>query len=89
MIESRSRYLRVDRRDLAYLKFIIESYEGLAVLSTVEPRDAVVRIGYPGCSEDDLSDLLRALAAEIRLMEVPRPVGYRDGLPDMPKREVY
>ena len=88
MFESCARYFRVARHDLVYLKFILEAYEGLAVLSTVEREGAVVRIGYPRFSAGDVDQLLKALGSEIDLQEVPQPAGFCDGLPPTPIRKV-
>ncbi len=81
MFETQARYFRVDRRDLVYLKFILEAYEGLAVLSTVEREGMVVRVAYPHFSATDVEALLKALAGEIAITEVPRPAGCPDTLP--------
>jgi hypothetical protein len=81
MFHSQARYFRVNRHDLVYLKFILEAYEGLAVLSTVERERAVVRIGYPHFSAADVDVLLLALSGEIEMMEVPKPAGHAGGLP--------
>ena len=88
MFETRARYFRVNRHDLVYLKFILEAYEGLAVLSTVEREGAVVRIGYPHFSEADVNDLLIALSGEIDMTEVPIPAGLSEGLPQLPVGKV-
>ncbi|HEX9023856.1 MAG TPA: DUF4911 domain-containing protein, partial [Geobacteraceae bacterium] len=71
MFETQARYFRVERRDLVYLKFILEAYEGLAVLSTVEREGTVVRIAYPHFSAADVDALLKALSVEISINEVP------------------
>ena len=81
IFESRARYFRVNRHDLVYLKFILEAYEGLATLSTVERKGAVVRIGYPHFFELDVDALLVALSGEIEITEVPMPAGLACGLP--------
>jgi hypothetical protein len=88
MFTSEARYYRVNRLDLVYLKFILEAYEGLAILSTVDREGAIVRIGYPLFSEEELDALLLSLAREIEMTEVPRPEGYNDGLPAIPIRKV-
>ena len=88
MFESHARYFRVNRSDLVYLKFILEAYEGLAVLSTMDWKGAIVRIGYPRFSEEELDALLLALAKEIEMTEVPLPEGCTDGLPAIPIRKV-
>jgi len=74
MNETCTRYFLVDRRELAYLKFIIEAYEGLAVLSTVEKEGAVVKLTSPSSLTADLDLLLAALSREISITEtVPPP----------------
>jgi len=88
LFESHARYFQVERHDLVYLKFILEAYEGLAVLSTVDREGAIVRIGYPHFSACDVDALLQALAGEIAMTEVPMPAGFADGLPDIPIRKV-
>jgi hypothetical protein len=32
--------LRVPRREIAYVKFVFESYEGVAIVRTLDPREA-------------------------------------------------
>ena len=81
MFETQARYFRVDRRDLAYMKFILEAYEGLVVLSTVTREEAVVRVAYPHFSAADADALLKALAEEIAITEVQRPDGCPETLP--------
>lgn len=47
------KYLRVDRRKIGFLKFILEAYDGVATLTTVNPDSGVVRLHIPpGCAED-------------------------------------
>jgi predicted aconitase len=88
IFESQARYFRVNRHDLVYLKFILEAYEGLATLSTVEREGAIVRIGYPHFSAADVDALLLALSGEIQMKEVPMPAGHAEGLPQLPVRKV-
>lgn len=64
------RYFRVDRRDLVYLKFILEAYEGLSTMSTADRAEGIVRISSPAWAADDIRELLFFLAGEIRLTEV-------------------
>ncbi len=82
MFETKARYFRIARHDLVYLKFILEAYEGLATLSTVERQEmlVIVRIAYPHFSQAELDPLLDALGKEIVMTEVPRPEG-AGGLP--------
>ena len=55
---------RVDRRDINYLRWTIESYDGMAVVSTLDPNKAYVAIHIsPGC-EKLVSELLTSLRKE-------------------------
>lgn len=66
-----SRYYRVSRHDLAYLKFIVEAYEGLATLSTVERESGTVVVTYSSHFAEDVTNLMDALGTEIAIQEVP------------------
>jgi hypothetical protein len=63
------RYFRVDRRDLVYLKFILEAYEGMSTLTTVQREGVIVRLTVPTGFATDMQELLAAVSAEIPLQE--------------------
>lgn len=64
------RYYRVDRREISFLKFILEAYDGIAVLTTVDPRDGVVFLTVaPGC-EADVDQVMKVLARDIMIREI-------------------
>ena len=45
-------FYRVDRRRISLIKFIFEAYEGLAVVSTLEPTAGIISLQVaPGCEE--------------------------------------
>jgi hypothetical protein len=56
--------LKVDPKDLSYLRWTIESYDGMALVSTLDPALAYVGIRIaPGC-EGIVTDLINHLASE-------------------------
>lgn len=61
------RYFRVDRRDIAFLRFVFEAYEGLAMIETLNPELGVI-VFYiaPGC-ESDVDMILRDLKGDIMM----------------------
>lgn len=63
-------FYRVDRHDLVYLKFVLEAYEGMSTLSTVEPKGVIVRLSTSPGFEEDMQGLINALSMEIPLTEV-------------------
>ena len=53
ILDTIKKYLRIDRREICFLKFILEAYDGIASLTTVNSDLGVVRLHIPpGCSED-------------------------------------
>jgi Domain of unknown function (DUF4911) len=65
------RYFRIARAQIAYLRFILESYDGLAFVRTLDSREALIEIGYPLLRTRDAEELLEALIVEIGLVELP------------------
>lgn len=67
-MECETKYFRVDRREIAYFKFVIESYDGVGLLSTVVPQSGLVLLRIaPGCEEvidDIISDLKKTILIE-------------------------
>jgi hypothetical protein len=72
------RCFKVSRSDIAYLHFIVESYEGLANLSTIDSRNGVVLLTIPQCFAGEADSLLQALQTEISMTEIPFPEGFQD-----------
>lgn len=55
------RVLRVDRAEISYLRSTIESYDGMAVVRTLDPYEALIEIQIsPGC-EDLILEVLESL----------------------------
>ena len=65
--ETVKRYYRVDRREIAFLRFIFEAYDGLATIETINPESGVI-VFYiaPGC-ETDVDTILRDISADIMM----------------------
>ncbi len=69
----RIKYFSVDRCDIAYLRFIIESYDNLAILSTVDSEKGIVSLTIPIDFIEDAEQLVRELAKEISISEINPP----------------
>lgn len=70
------RYFKVHHRDMVYLKFILEAYEGMNVMSTVDNRAGIIRVAIMPGFVDDMDALLRALGEKVEM----EPVEW--GVPD-------
>jgi hypothetical protein len=61
---------QVDPYEIHYLKFILEAYEGLATLTTLDPQKGLIQLAVPPGSKGSLEDLLEALGQELELKRV-------------------
>jgi len=57
--------LEISQDRIHFLKFILEGYDSLAIMSTVDARQGLVEIRYPPEVKKDLTDLLREIASDI------------------------
>ncbi len=72
-MDLREIFLEILPEDIAYLKFIVESYEGVGIVRTVDQKRAIVDLLVV---EDFLQTTLYILASlqqEVSLTEIPRP----------------
>jgi hypothetical protein len=66
-MDTHSKFFRLRREDIAYFKFIIESYEGMAVVRTKDPHEAIVELMVAPGWERDIEEVLEGLRKEITL----------------------
>jgi hypothetical protein len=67
------RYFLLPRAQIGQLRFILESYDGLAFARTLDKQNGLVEIAYPVSRYGDADILLKALAVELGLQEVAVP----------------
>jgi hypothetical protein len=61
------RYFKVRHRDMVYLKFILEAYEGMNVMSTVDNVAGIIRIAIMEGFEADMDGLLAELGRQVTM----------------------
>ena len=67
-LETTRRCYRVDRREISFLKFILEAYDNVAVMSTMDPHQAVVQVTIaPGC-ETLVDGIMNSLTGEFEVV---------------------
>ncbi len=64
-MDTYSKYFRIRRKDIAYFKFILESYEGMAVVRTKDPTEAIVELMIAPGWEKDVDAVLKGLRQEM------------------------
>lgn len=72
-MKTTKKILRVDRREICFLKFILEAYDGIATLTTIDAHQGIVLLRIaPGC-EGDVEAVLQDLKKDIMIDD---PVKY-------------
>lgn len=73
-METKKKFYRVDRREISFVKFILEGYDNIAVLSTIDPGLGIVQLTIaPGC-EREVEMVLHELKNNVMIEPVPREI---------------
>ncbi|MDY6990230.1 MAG: DUF4911 domain-containing protein [Thermodesulfobacteriota bacterium] len=66
---------RIDRREVWYLKFILEGYPGVAMMRTLDPQKGLVVLHVaPGC-EKEVDMIIDDLRKEVQIERVDNAGG--------------
>jgi hypothetical protein len=65
MRKSLTKTYQVDRRHIAFIRFILEAYEGIGVMTTVDPRAGIVALAVPPDFESDADQLMAELGQTV------------------------
>jgi hypothetical protein len=72
-MQTMKRHIRIDRHHIGFLKFILEAYDGVAVLQTLERTKGVVLLHVaPGCQET-VDAILHAIKNDVFWEYAPLP----------------
>lgn len=73
-------WLRLPRREIAYVKFVFESYEGVAVCRTIDPNTAIIMVLTVPDFREQAEVIIDALAAEGACARTDPLPGYESDL---------
>lgn len=66
-------FYRVDRRQISYIKFILEAYDNTAVVTTLDAYQAIIQVTIaPGC-ETMIGEIISGLGGEFEMVCLDRP----------------
>lgn len=66
MIETRKLFLRINPKKIHFLKSILEGYEGLAMMSTIDVKKGLVSVRYAESVQEDVFFLLEDLSLTLK-----------------------
>lgn len=65
-----TKYFQLDRRNIVAVQFIIEGYEGLATITTLDAAGAVIRISIMPDFLPEMNCLLDELSKKYQMKEI-------------------
>jgi hypothetical protein len=66
-------FLLIRPEKISWLRFILEGYDGLAVLSTLSSETGLVRIQTLDCHFSETMQLISAIAGDLTLFQASTP----------------
>jgi len=66
-LEITKKYYRVERKDISFLKFIFEAYDGIAVITTVDRPKGIVMFRIPPGCENEVDVVLQDLGEKMMI----------------------
>jgi hypothetical protein len=64
------RYFQLERKNIVTVQFIIEGYEGVATVTTIDSREAIIRISIMPDYISDVSGLLEDLKKKYKMEDI-------------------
>jgi len=71
-------FLEIRPEDIAFLKFILESYESVGIVRTIDQKKSIVVLLVANDFKTTAQFILDSLRKEVQLTEVPRPQNVED-----------
>jgi Domain of unknown function (DUF4911) len=71
-------YLEIPPEQIAYVKFIFESYEEVGIIRTVDRKKAIIALLAMADFLHPAREILKSLKTEIELKEIPRPADMKE-----------
>lgn len=56
------RYLRVHKKDISYIRYVFEGYEGIACATTIDPEKSIIKL----LIAPDFLDLVDRILADLK-----------------------
>jgi hypothetical protein len=67
------KWFKLKTKDIVLVQFIIEGYEGLATVTTIDHRTAVIQVAIMPDFETEMMEILESLKIQLDIEEVNCP----------------
>ena len=61
--------IKIPPQEIAYLTFILESYEGVAIMRTIDPREGLVELMVSPDYQEEIRAILKDLGQQFPITE--------------------
>jgi hypothetical protein len=78
-LKTTEQYYRVDRREIAFIKFIFEAYDGIAGIRTTDPAKGIIKLHIAHGCQEQVEQILQDLEKEILIRRLATEPSERDG----------
>jgi len=82
-LEITKKYYRVEKKNISFLKFIFEAYDGIAVITTVDRPKGIVMFRIPPGCENEVDMVLQDLGKDMMIEEYISP-SEKSKIPSLP-----
>jgi len=65
------KWFKIKTSDITIVQFILEGYEGLATVSTIDPKTAIIQVAIMPDFLQEMEDILKALRDQFMMREIP------------------
>jgi hypothetical protein len=62
--------IQIPPEEIAFLSFILESYEGVAIARTIDPHEGIVELMVPPHYQEEIREILKDLAQKFPIKEL-------------------
>lgn len=71
-METIRQYYKIDKEEICFLKSIIEAYDGMAVLRTMDVKDGIIELSIVPGGEGYIRNVLDDLKKHIRIKTIQK-----------------
>lgn len=64
------KWFKIKKSEITLFQFIIEGYEGMATVSTIDPHEAIIQVLIMPDFMEDMLNLLESLKGRFHLQEI-------------------
>jgi len=72
-----NKLFKLNRHNIAVVQFLIEGYEGMATVSTIDPHTAIIKISIIPDFTSEIDGLIDALKNKYKIVEINPATNYK------------